>query len=349
MGLGDFLGKALGSKNKFNVSPLALDEQNYNEAIRQSQAAALGSINSGAAAGQRQMSLADQLAAQANGQGPSLAQMQLQQASDQNLKNSAALIASQRGINPAQAARQVAMQNASQGQALASQAGQLRLQEQLQKQNLLANTLQAQRGQDISQQGANANLYGLTGQLANQQNQTKLQNYYGAQNINAGVAAGNTATNNALMGQLISAGAAAGAGALGASSGGVADGGFGYDFFEMKKFSKGGMLDDGKVRVAVSPGEKIVTPGGEVHEVPGEEVVKGDHPDNDTVVADLKKDSIVIPKSKANDKDKMLEFMKHMKKTSAKKSELQSILDSHQELKQSLDEIKAKLGKWSTG
>ena len=326
MGLFGFLGDVLGSSNQYHADPMQLQQHNYGDAINQAQAGALGSINAGAATGAQQALLAQQLAAQANGQGPSLAQMQLQQASDQNLKNQAGMIAGVKGINAAQAGRQVALAGANQGQNLANQAAQLRLNEQMQKQNLLANTLNAQRGADINQQGANTNLYGLTGQLQNQQNQTALQNYWNAQNINSGIAAQNTDTGNKIGGGLIQGGASIGAAMAGAAHGAV--------------------IKDGMAKVAVSPGEKVVSPEGDISSVPGEAHYEGDDPRNDTVIADLREDSIVVPRSKSNDKEKMIGFIKHMKESSKKKSDLQQVLESHQELKQKLEELNYKMGKW---
>jgi hypothetical protein len=98
---------------------------------------------------QGQMGLMAQLQAQASGQGPSLAQMQLQQAGDRNLANAAALGASQRGAGVAGALRGIASQQAGIGQQLAADSAMMRLQEQQQAQGLLAGVLGGARGQDI--------------------------------------------------------------------------------------------------------------------------------------------------------------------------------------------------------
>ena len=164
MGLGDFLQNILGGKNTFSAQPMQLDKTDYNQSIDAAQKAAIAGLNTPTETGKMQTDLAQQLMAQSQGQGPSLAQMQLQQASDQNLKNQAGLIASQRGMNPAQAARAVALQGAAQGQNLANQSAQLRLNEQLQKQQLLQQALQGQRGLDINQIQANTGLLGTSGQ-----------------------------------------------------------------------------------------------------------------------------------------------------------------------------------------
>lgn len=97
----------------------------------------------------QQMALANQLAAQAQGQGPSLAQAQLRQATDRNIAQQAALIGSQRGLNPNQAARQAAIQGAAANQQAAGQSAQLRLQEQQAAQQALAGIAGAGREQDL--------------------------------------------------------------------------------------------------------------------------------------------------------------------------------------------------------
>jgi len=364
--LGDLLGSILGSKNTYSAQPMNLDKVDYNKGIEEAQKATLANINAGAEAGAMQKSLAQQLMEQSQGQGPSLAQMQLQQGADQNIKNQAALIASQRGMNPAQAARAVAMQGAAQGQNLANQAAQLRLNEQLQKQQLLSQTLQGQRGQDIGLLGAQTGLLGTSGQLGGSQQQRELENYWNAQKINADIASQNAKSSNALMGGLIGGAASILAGPAGGALGGLFGGGDGggaipsSNSFTMpslgsssfSRFAHGGQIETDSPnpemsRVLVSPGEKVVNPDGKVMDVPGKAKYKGDDERNDTVIADLRKDAIVVPRTKSGDKEKMIEFLKHIKQSSKKKSDLQELLDSHNEIKQRLDEMNYKMGKWT--
>lgn len=85
--------------------------------------------------------LTNMLMAQARGQGPSIAQMQLQQATDRNMQQAASLMASQRGSNPA-AMRQIANQRAMIGQQMAGDSAMLRLQEQMQARAQLGSTIQ---------------------------------------------------------------------------------------------------------------------------------------------------------------------------------------------------------------
>jgi hypothetical protein len=403
--LGDFLQNILGGKNTFSAQPMQLDKTDYNQSIDAAQKAAIAGLNVPTETGKMQTDLAQQLMAQSQGQGPSLAQMQLQQASDQNLKNQAGLIASQRGMNPAQAARAVALQGASQGQNLANQSAQLRLNEQLQKQQLLQQALQGQRGLDINQLQANTGLLSTSGQLAGSQSQRDLENYWNAQKINAGIAEQNAKGASALGGGLLSAGASILAGPAKNALSGLFGGGGGASGFSMpelgsgagfgggrgaeigsalqssadltpvspgaqfgqpvgrqnyKLFANGGMVgysDGGAIeqdspnpemsRVLVSPGEKVVNPDGAVMKVPGKAKYQGDNEKNDTVIADLRKDAVVIPRSKSGDKEKMIEFLKHVKESSKKKSDLQQLLDSHNEIKQKLDDLQYKMGKYS--
>src|SRR5207253_1677438 len=129
------------------------------------QAAQLDGSQQGQWRGQ-QMGLAQALAAQANGQGPSLAQGQLRQATDQGMNQAMALGASQRGDQASTQLRGIAMnQSALQGQANADSA-QMAMQEQLGARNQLGQLLAGGRGQDLAQAGQNASFQ----QGANQAN-----------------------------------------------------------------------------------------------------------------------------------------------------------------------------------
>jgi hypothetical protein len=106
-----------------------------------------------------QMSLAQQLLAQSQGQGPSLAQMQLQQASDRNFSQALAMAQSTRGAGAAGAVRQLANQRASIGQQLAADSGMLRLQEQQQAQGLLGQVAGTARNTDVGLATSQAGLH----------------------------------------------------------------------------------------------------------------------------------------------------------------------------------------------
>lgn len=73
--------------------------------------------------------------------GSSLAQAQMQQATNQNMQQSAGMMASAKGINPAMAARTAAYNNATTGQTAANQSAQTTAQTQLASQSQLSNNL----------------------------------------------------------------------------------------------------------------------------------------------------------------------------------------------------------------
>lgn len=98
----------------------------------------------------RQLELANMLQAQASGQGPSLAQNQLQQANEQALKQQMALAASQRGGNLQMAQRQAAINIGDLQQQNALQSAQLAMQEQMAARQQLEGILGSARGQDIA-------------------------------------------------------------------------------------------------------------------------------------------------------------------------------------------------------
>lgn len=98
---------------------------------------------------ERQMGLINQLEAQAQGKGPSIAQQQLQQGMEANLAASLAARAGTQGSGASLARRDIAQQQVNQGQALAAQSGIQRLQEQGQAQQLLGQTAGQTRGQDL--------------------------------------------------------------------------------------------------------------------------------------------------------------------------------------------------------
>lgn len=135
----------------------------------------LGGQNSARA---QQQQFIDALRAQANGTGgPSVAQQQLMQGMDMNQKQSAGLLASQRGINPGTAARLIAQNQAGIGQQAAGQAAILRNQEQMQGQAMLGQALGQFRGQDLGQTN-------VLGQLSLGQSDLRLRNALGTQGLN---------------------------------------------------------------------------------------------------------------------------------------------------------------------
>lgn len=98
--------------------------------------------------------------------GSPLANAQLQQATNQNMANSAGIIASSKGINPAMAARTAAYNNANVGQQASNQSAQTQAQVQLGAQDQLTNSLQNQYNTD----SGNVNAYNALSQQNNQFN-----------------------------------------------------------------------------------------------------------------------------------------------------------------------------------
>lgn len=108
---------------------------------------------------QQQQSLAQALTAQANGQGPSLAQMQLQRATDQNMSNAMALGQSLRGPSAGGQLRGIQNQQSGLSQQAAADSGMLRMQEQMAARNQLGQLLDQGRGQDIGIANSNLGAY----------------------------------------------------------------------------------------------------------------------------------------------------------------------------------------------
>src|SRR5208283_6032993 len=102
-----FISSALGINNGYN----AVSGAGPNAAAQQQTATT--NLNNVLA---QQGSLAQMLNAQAQGQGPNIANLQLQQATNQNNQQAAGALASQRGMNPALAQRIIANQQAMNNQ-----------------------------------------------------------------------------------------------------------------------------------------------------------------------------------------------------------------------------------------
>lgn len=160
--------------------------------------------------------------------GPNLADQELRAATDRNARSAAAAIASQQGLNPGLAARQIANTTAGLSQAETGQAAEARLQQELASQGLLAQIL----GQKA---GGATNLYGTAGQLQNLQNAGQISQ----QGLNQGAYAENMKQTGGLASGLASAGVGAATGGLlptGATTGG--------DYSIGGHFAHGGTVDD---------------------------------------------------------------------------------------------------------
>lgn len=117
----------------------------------------------------QQMTLAQQLAATASGQGPSAAAEQLRQGTEANIAAQMAASRSARGPNAGLAARGVAMGAADARQQMAGQAALARIQEQTAAQQSLGSVLAQGRGTDVE----------LASQQAQLQQQAALAKYQG--------------------------------------------------------------------------------------------------------------------------------------------------------------------------
>jgi hypothetical protein len=175
-----FLSSLEGGQSSFQAG----QGQNFVTGINNAQTGISSNVNN-------QNTLAQTLAAQANGQGPNPAQNMLNQSTDNNIKQSAAMMASQKGINPGSTQREAAMNAANQNQTAAGQAATMNSQQQL------------------AAQGALANVYGQVGS-EQQANQNSFQNAAtGADSTNQKTAAANAAASQAAASGLISGAASA--------------------------------------------------------------------------------------------------------------------------------------------
>lgn len=155
----------------------------------------------------QQQQLAQQFAAQANGTGPSVAVNQLNQATQANTANQAALMASQRGAgaNAGLIARQAAQQGAANQQQAAGQAATLKAQEQIAGQQNLAslsgnqisqagsavgNSSQAQQGEQNILQNANTSANNAAVNMQSNINNTNSQTAMANQNSANGLVGG---------------------------------------------------------------------------------------------------------------------------------------------------------------
>lgn len=226
-GGGGGLSDMLGINNQYRAS------NPYAPSYLQGMAANQGQIYG------QQQSLAQALQQQMAGNGPNPAQTQFMANQQSNIANAQGLIASQRGLNPALAARM----GANQATAANQQAG------------LGSALLQQQQ-----QLGATSNLGNLYGQMQ-QGNLGYQQLYTGAENnaqkTNANIATGNTNRNAQLEGSVInSIGGVAGKAATGAAHGAIVPG---------HAQVAGDSTQNDTVNAKLSPGE-IVVPRSAAHD-----------------------------------------------------------------------------------
>lgn len=180
----------------------------YQSAFGQAEQATFGALGASGQVGGEQARLSQLLQAQAEGRGPSLAQMQFAQALQQAQAATQAQLASARGLSPAQAQQLALQQQAAARQQAAGQSGQMRLQEQMAAQSALGNLLGQRRQQELLGGQLAAGMYGTAGQLGLGGAQLQQQ----ANEAIMQAARQEAAENKQLTGSIISSMATAGAG-----------------------------------------------------------------------------------------------------------------------------------------
>lgn len=207
MDLGGLLGMAGGAGGTGFSTNAGTNALQLNKAYDQSQNALTNQANltntltpQAQTAVDSQNVLSKQFANQAAGNGPNVAQNQLNQATGANVANQASLMAGQRGAgaNPALIAREAAMQGANTQQQAAGQAATLGAQQQIAAEgagaqlagNQIAQTAGATNANAASEQNEQNILQGANS--ANNTNQTQLANttLTGQQGVLGGIASG---------------------------------------------------------------------------------------------------------------------------------------------------------------
>lgn len=276
---------------------------------------------------QYQLGLAQQLQAQARGEGPSLAQMQLAQATDRSLQQALGAARSGLGSNPALAARTAALQASGTMGNAASQSAMLRLQEQQDAQRALAGLSGQARGMDIDTAGTRAGLgmdaarlqgsllsgaagasAGIAGDAFSNRFARETNAMEQAEARRARREAQRTKYQDAAVGAIFNAGATAAGTAIG-------------------KMYKGGMVPEPKGyacggKVKMSEGGRVPAPNAKGG-LPNDRQVKlraGDHPENDIVPAMLSPGEIIVPRSKAKDPKKAAAFAAAIAKRAKKEA-----------------------------
>lgn len=329
MGLGDFLSGILGTNSSVDTGqsapittqdftrPIGTGLDNYDQTYR------------------GQQTLASQLQALANGQGPNPVASMLQAAQGQNAAQAAGTFANNRSLSPAMAARISSMLQANTGQQAANQAATLQAQQQIQAQQNLSGLYDKMGSQALG-------LYGTAEQAQSGQNQSINE----ANRVNAGIAAGNQQASEGIIGGLMGGGGAAlqGGGKSGASGASGAGAGAAAAYGGLiDRYAAGGVvtppqpgnpqsfagkflsgmgqsmntqgqnpLTSGLTSLGSGIGSQInkrrdlpgkFSSGGMPHNlksgggVPGKATVRGDSYSNDTIPAVLSPKEIVIPRS----------------------------------------------------
>lgn len=220
-GFADAISGVLGTKNTYQAKP-AYTSTSPTQASTLATANAQATGGAGPTAGTlAQMSnLSNALQAASQGQGPNPALEQLRQATSANVNNAAGMAASARGVNPAVAARMAVDAGSQANQASAGQAATLAAEQQIQARNQLAQNLASTGNLQIGTQQAGTQLLGTAGGLDLSSQGINAQQAGHAADINAQVAAQNTATNQKLIGGILNG---IGGAASSVATGGLSD------------------------------------------------------------------------------------------------------------------------------
>jgi hypothetical protein len=190
--MGSFLTGATGTGNSFAAQQAPVQSQDFMGKLAQSE----GQLNN---VFQGQNNLAGVLQSQMNGGGPSPEMLEAQRMNENAIKSNTGMIASQKGISPAMAARLAAENSAGMQQQAAGQGAMMGMNKQLSVQNALQN------------------LYGTQGNQANTASST-VQNALGAfNNANVGMYSNMNNANQATNAQ----NAATAGGLVGGLAGGI--------------------------------------------------------------------------------------------------------------------------------
>lgn len=333
--VGGLFGGGLGYETERAASPEQAQQlyRQQQERLAQQQAftQALQAQSPQAIAAQQQ--ILGQLQQQAQGMGPSVAQGALAQATGQNVAQTAALMAGQRGVqaDPGALAQRMAESGAKTQQQAAGQAATLRAQEQILAQQAATNLAGQQLGQISTAQGMG--IQGLQGAQQNimesiaNRNRTQMELEKQKAEKQSGMLGNIAGIAGTVLGGPV--GGAIASTALGKASGGLVE----------KPYAIGGYVDQlkmaegGVVPAMVSPGERYLPPK-EVEKVeegkkpavkagekiPDKAKVPGDSYSNDTVKKNLTEGGIVIPKSVMESKNPEAQAQKFVQAVLAKQA-----------------------------
>lgn len=190
----------------------------------------------------QQQKLANALTLQSQGQGPNPALAQLNQTTNANNQAAAGTIASQRGLNPALAARLGAETAANNNQTAAGQAATLSAQQQLAAEGALQTNLGTMGGETLQNEST------LQGAQAAQNNAINTGSL-GAQGLTADATKQTAAGNAAVIGGIAQGVGSLGAAALGKAQGGVIPG---------QPKVPGDSPTNDTVKTLLSPGEIVI-------------------------------------------------------------------------------------------